>query len=61
MGVAMIPDSVDTRYKLQLKARHEMIMKLYQDILADMYICKIEGWDCLEYIGQLQEMINSLK
>ena len=40
-------------------ARHQQIVKLEQDILMDMRICEIEGWDRMEYIGMLQELINS--
>ena len=44
--------------KLQELARHQMIQRLYTDILTDMQICEIEGWDKLEYLRQLQEVIN---
>lgn len=44
--------------KLQELARHEMILRLYKDILMDMEICEVEGWDRLEYLKQLQEVIN---
>lgn len=42
-------------------ARHKMILKLYQDILIDLTICDIEGWDKKEYIRQLQELITNFK
>ena len=45
---------------MQLIAREEMKRKIYADILADMMICEIEGWDRLEYIKELQDMFNSL-
>lgn len=45
---------------LQELARHEMIELLYKDILADMAVCDIEGWDKMEYIRQLREKLNSL-
>ena len=50
----------DTPYKLQTLARHKMIVKLYADILADMQVCEIEGWDKTEYIRMLQDMINDI-
>lgn len=59
MGVAFVPDRAETRYRFQLKARHEMILKLQQDILADMMVCEFEGWDKMEYINMLKELINS--
>ena len=39
-------------------ARHQMIVRLYQDILLDMAICEIEGWDKLEYLRELKELID---
>jgi len=50
----------DTPRKLQELARHKMIVKLYADILADMRVCEIEGWDRMEYIRMLQDMLNSI-
>lgn len=46
--------------KLQELARHQQIKRLYADILVDMMVCEIERWDKLEYLKQLQEMINGL-
>ena len=46
--------------KLQELARHRMIKMLYSDILTDMTICEIEGWDKMEYIRLLQDTLNSL-
>ena len=51
----------DAPRKLQELARHQMIVKLYADILQDMMICEIAGWDKTEYIQQLQEAINHFK
>ena len=42
-------------------ARHQMIVKLEEDILVDLQICEIEGWDKKEYLLQLQELINGFK
>lgn len=49
----------DTPKKMQELARHQMILRLYADILTDMQICDVEGWDKMEYIRMLQELINS--
>lgn len=46
--------------KLQVLSRHEMIARIYQDILFDMTICKIEGWNVLEYPKRIIEEINKL-
>ena len=58
-GIIFIPDCTETRYQLQRKARLEMITKLEADILADMQVCDLEGWDKMEYIRELQKLINS--
>jgi len=39
-------------------ARHRMIERLYRDILIDLQICEIEGWDKMEYIRQLEKVIQ---
>lgn len=59
MGIEFIPNTSETRYKLQQEARLAMICKLESDILADMMICDIEGWDKMEYIRQIRAVINS--
>ena len=51
----------ETPKRLQELARHQMILRLLQDIRMDMAICDVEGWDKMEYINQLQEVINSFK
>jgi hypothetical protein len=52
---------LDTRKTLNSLARHKMITRLYADILVDMQICEIEGWDKLEYINELKSLINSFR
>lgn len=42
-------------------ARHQMVERIYRDILIDMTVCEIEGWDKMEYINELQEVINHFK
>ena len=39
-------------------ARHRMVTHLYTDILADMAVCDIEGWDKLEYLTMLKGIID---
>ena len=51
----------DTPRKLQELARHEAITRLYLDILADMAVCDIEGWDKMEFIRQLQACLNRFR
>jgi hypothetical protein len=38
-------------------ARHQMIEKLLADILADLVVCKLEGWDSWEYSRLLRDAI----
>lgn len=45
---------------LQRKAREEMKTRLLQDILFDIQVCKIEGWNYKEYIIDLKEIIDDI-
>lgn len=38
-------DEANIAYKIQVLAREEQIKKLLGDILMDITICKLEGWD----------------
>lgn len=58
-GVELIGEEAPR--KMQELARHQMIVKLYKDILMDMQICEIEGWDKMEYINQIREALNFIK
>ena len=51
---------IETKRAMQLVAREEMKHRIYADILADMMVCDIEGWDKMEYIRELQDMFNDL-
>lgn len=53
--------NVETARAFNNLARHQMIKKIYSDILCDMTVCEIEGWDRLEYIKQLQDVLNHFK
>ena len=48
-GTGFFPDTKETRYRLQELARHRMIASLYADILLDLHVCEIEGFDKTEY------------
>ena len=41
-------------------ARKKFEEKLLQDIRFDLMVCEIEGWDKLEYIEELKNLINNL-
>lgn len=61
-GIKKLRDlTPDERYKMQRLARHQMRCKLLADIQADMMACQLEGWDQMEYIRDLQDLLNSFK
>ena len=55
-GIQLIGD--ESPRKMQELARHQIIVKLYNDILIDMMICEIEGWDKMEFLNQLRESLT---
>lgn len=54
----MITEDEDTRIALNNLARHQTIYNLYRDILIDMVVCEIEGWDKLAYLKSLKDIIE---
>lgn len=54
----MITEDEDTRIALNDLARHQTIYNLYRDILIDMVVCEIEGWDKLAYLKLLKDVIE---
>lgn len=42
-------------------ARKKFQQQLLKDIMCDIMICDIEGWDKLEYLNELKKLINSFK
>ena len=50
----------ETAKALQDLARHQMIHRLLADIVTDMQICEIEGWDKLEYLNMLKQELDAL-
>lgn len=51
----------ETRLALNRKAREELKLKLLVDIRVDIEVCKIEGWDYLEYLHELKELIGGFE
>ena len=41
-------------------ARKKFKHKLLNDIIVDLMICEIEGWDKMEYIDELKRLINGI-
>lgn len=60
-GVRIEGDSPETRKALNDLARHQLILKLYTDISMDIQVCEIEGWDKLEFINMLYDILNHFK
>lgn len=60
MGIQLEPDTPETRQALNNLARSQMIIRLENDILMDLQMCEIEGWDKMEYINRLRALLNSL-
>ena len=50
----------DTPKRLNDLARHQTITRLYNDILIDLAICDIEGWDKMEYLNQILTEIEGI-
>lgn len=43
----------ETPRRLQELARHNFIRKMLAEILADMMVCELEGWDKMEFIERI--------
>ena len=44
--------------QLQDGCRHRFIVKMFAELLTDMEICKLEGWDVLEFPRMLRRELN---
>ncbi len=50
----------EERYQFNKLVRLQTITRLERDILFDLRVCQIEGWDCREYIRMIREMLDKL-
>jgi len=50
----------DIKKELNQLGREQMKEKLLQDILADMNVCRFEGWDVFEYTKQIIKLLEGL-
>ena len=57
----LIPDTPETRKMINDLARHQFVRKMYGEILMDMQVCEIEGWDKMEFINMLFECLNHFR
>ena len=50
----------ETRKALNRLAREQLKRKLLADVLMDINVCKLKGWDAREFIRELIEMLEGL-
>lgn len=48
----------ETAKALNDLARHELYLRILQDIRVDIEVCKLEGWDFKEHLRNLKSMID---
>lgn len=48
----------ENRKKIQDTCRHAFVKKMYAELLTDMEICKLEGWDILEFPRMLKQALQ---
>ena len=54
------PDVPETRKALNDLARHQLIVRILQEIEFDLMICEIEGWDKRKFIRQIQSAVDKI-
>lgn len=50
--------SAENRKKIQDACRHDFVRKMYAELLTDMEICQLEGWDVLEFPRMLKQALQ---
>lgn len=48
------------RYQFNMLVRHQTIERLQKDILFDIRVYQIEGWNPREYIRMIRDMLEQL-
>jgi hypothetical protein len=46
--------------ELNRLAREEMKTKLLADILFDMKVCELEGWDVMDYLKEIKALVDGI-
>lgn len=59
-GIMLEPDVPETRKALNDLARHQLIVRILQEIEFDLMICEIEGWDKKKFIRQIQSAVDKI-
>ena len=52
-------ERAQTALAMNTLASAQRKQQLLQDIMMDMRVCEIEGWDKWAYIQELQDLLNS--
>lgn len=47
--MTIVIEDEETEYTFQQVAREQFILKMLQEIAFDMEVCKLKGWDVMEY------------
>lgn len=55
------PEEIETSRVLNRVCRESMKERLLRDILVDLAVCELEGWDKMEYINEISALLESLK
>lgn len=50
----------ETRWRLQVLAREQLKQRLLQDVLFDMHVCQLEGWDVREFVEDIKKLLDSI-
>ena len=48
------------RYQFNMLVRHQTIERLQKDIIFDIRVCQIEGWNPREYIRMIRDALEQL-
>ena len=55
------PEEIETSRVLNRVCRESMKERLLRDILVDLAVCELEGWDKMEYINEISALLESMK
>ena len=50
----------ETRRALQVLAREELKLRVLQDLLIDISVCRLEGWDPREFARELVALVRGV-
>lgn len=50
----------NNRRKIQELARHQYMNRMYAELLFDMQVCRMEGWDVFEYPRMIRDAVTKL-